>query len=359
MDPQQHPHTPRHFNSLSHAEVDGPNRKSERAFNISTHYLTQRQTRISADCFLPSKYFNSLPHAEVDWALRQAWRLQSNFNSLPHAEVDSTVLRCEDLCTISTHYLTQRQTHVKAMMSAENIISTHYLTQRQTLIAQEYDPEPQFQLTTSRRGRRFYPEALTGYQYFNSLPHAEVDAWTLFTQSNRSYFNSLPHAEVDLSVFSRRWKQHISTHYLTQRQTIFSLNISGGNFISTHYLTQRQTAHTPKTEKDKKISTHYLTQRQTKSNSSSSDMGLFQLTTSRRGRHRDGRVVARNVHFNSLPHAEVDAYFVHFRYVNLISTHYLTQRQTMFPQSSCVPAQYFNSLPHAEVDYGISIRSYA
>ena len=53
-----------------------------------------------------------------------------------------------------------------------------------------------FQLTTSRRGRRPAPIVQTKEQYFNSLPHAEVDT----VQS------------VCVCIHA-----YISTHYLTQR----------------------------------------------------------------------------------------------------------------------------------------------
>ena len=79
------------------------------------------------------------------------------------------------------------------------------------------------------------------------------------------------------------------------------------------------------------------------------DQIVFQLTTSRRGRQKTRRKCRNEKHFNSLPHAEVDA--LKFQLVNLIwkfqlttsrrgrqngsqggaynldiSTHYLTQR---------------------------------
>ena len=56
---------------------------------------------------------------------------------------------------------------------------------------------------------------------------------------------------------------------------------------------------------------------------------LFQLTTSRRGRHWNGPVEYPGLrHFNSLPHAEVDG-------------------ETNNGKGA---RQNFNSLPHAEVD---------
>ena len=124
------------------------------------------------------------------------------------------------------------------------------------------------------------------WKYFNSLPHAEVDAEYdvissgaskfQLTTSRRgrpecgirifyqySYFNSLPHAEVDGGGFGG----------------------NGGN-------------------------------------------GTFQLTTSRRGRRLERTGLCRSDHFNSLPHAEVDISICRKRAVR----------------------KNFNSLPHAEVD---------
>ena len=147
------------------------------------------------------------------------------------------------------------------------------------------------------------------------------------------------------------WKApRISTHYLTQRQTlsallhgrtkIFQLTTSRRGRrtavfpsgiianISTHYLTQRQTAHKRyvpvsavfqlttsrrgrlcqlcRRSNGSSISTHYLTQRQT----TRSDLVLitlgFQLTTSRRGRPMCPLCPWAGLYFNSLPHAEVD-----------------------------------------------------
>ena len=117
--------------------------------------------------------------------------LQQHFNSLPHAEVDHSIRVFDRNNPISTHYLTQRQTVIRTLIGIMLIISTHYLTQRQTIIEDTYGAVSYlFQLTTSRRGR---PPFLSGrpysHVYFNSLPHAEVDSnlsqnlWTLTIDS--------------------------------------------------------------------------------------------------------------------------------------------------------------------------------
>ena len=153
-------------------------------------------------------------------------------------------------------------------------ISTHYLTQRQTGMDQEQQQDMLFQLTTSRRGRPGQRKRSHAARHFNSLPHAEVDGrvWKssgttcisthYLTQrqteinkemGNEMYnFNSLPHAEVDYIrnaviigfiafqlTTSRRGRQSfdhsvqffqcISTHYLTQRQTLSQASEGGAH----------------------------------------------------------------------------------------------------------------------------------
>ena len=152
------------------------------------------------------------------------------------------------------------------------------------------------------------------------------------------YFNSLPHAEVDIVHLERIRAIAISTHYLTQRQTGDSGNFTVQKNISTHYLTQRQTeignvrsvfidisTHYLTQRQTKEsgvshllmdISTHYLTQRQTSFIASTESSELFQLTTSRRGRHSLLIYSIPYMYFNSLPHAEVD--IPHFRHYPLV-----------------------------------------
>ena len=100
-----------HFNSLPHAEVDYESGLiTQEVYNISTHYLTQRQTNEQ----IPERQWNH----------------------------------------ISTHYLTQRQTALRTLFAGQQEISTHYLTQRQTIRPVLRHGARTFQLTTSRRGRQ-------------------------------------------------------------------------------------------------------------------------------------------------------------------------------------------------------------
>ena len=213
------------------------------------------------------------------------------------------------------------------------------------------------------------------FQYFNSLPHTEVDT--------RCQYPGIPRNQFQLTT-SHRGRQCIrtaytgnliSTHYLTQRQTVSLWHPTAKCVISTHYLTQRQTNSCNRrlfrrihisthylTQRqtilrdnclcNHVISTHYLTQRQTQLTLVSSTVLVyfnslphtevdpypplqgryqqsFQLTTSHRGRpvrqHIEDII---NSNFNSLPHTEVDLWSQQCSHLQQISTHYLTQRQT-------------------------------
>ena len=119
-------------------------------------------------------------------------------------------------------------------------------------------------------------------------------------------FNSLPHTEVDGCSFLRDILQHISTHYLTQRQT-------GG-------------MENPLAVKS------------------------FQLTTSHRGRQAEKEIEDIHQNFNSLPHTEVDP---HSRYPHrpvLIFQLTTSHRGRRIRLIRFNLRKHFNSLPHTEVD---------
>ena len=122
-----------------------------------------------------------------------------------------------------------------------------------------------FQLTTSRRGRRSVPSAGRQQLRFNSRPHEEVDA-LLFSYSGCFLrFNSRPHEEVDEDLKSIK-----------------------------------------------------------------PDLQMFQLTTSRRGRHTPGRsFFSPTTSFNSRPHEEVDQQRFVIFVSSDVSTHDLTKRSTL------------------------------
>ena len=148
--------------------------------------------------------------------------LQQSFNSRPHAEVDLAAVISPAKSTV-------------------------------------------FQLTTSRRGRRFPFRNVRTHQTFNSRPHAEVDRSSVSEEKTPEAFNSRPHAEVDRLIrLFENWKRtfnsrphaevdpiplkiHVelalSTHDLTQRSTLTIWTVKKNDDLSTHDLTQRSTAY--------------------------------------------------------------------------------------------------------------------
>ena len=120
------------------------------------------------------------------------------------------------------------------------------------------------------------------------------------------------------------------------------------------------------------ISTHDLTKRSTYISGDNGNLGIFQLTTSRRGRLFAISFPLVVLYFNSRPHEEVD--LIGYRLIPdcYISTHDLTKRSTLKGNfcvmnsafqlttsrrgrplvvlyKAYVPV-YFNSRPHEEVD---------
>ena len=149
---------------------------------------------------------------------RIIWRLLST-HYLTQRQTEHDIDNLNDR-RISTHYLTQRQTFKCFSVFDPNLISTHYLTQRQTglIFLSAYILAISTHYLTQRQTRK-----------------------NMRTISIINYFNSLPHAEVDGSAWDIHSLCHISTHYLTQRQTRSFKCCSNVGNISTHYLTQRQT----------------------------------------------------------------------------------------------------------------------
>ena len=142
---------------------------------------------------------------------------------------------------------------------------------------------------------------------FNSLPHTEVDYRLHLLLLHHLYFNSLPHTEVDIVAICKCFSGYISTHYLTQRQT------TGSPSLTPKVIFQLTTSHRGR------LSNYII----------KFAFFIFQLTTSHRGR----------LFFSHTKKNEI-----------FISTHYLTQRQTMSPSGFTRRKTYFNSLPHTEVD---------
>ena len=137
------------------------------------------------------------------------------------------------------------------------------MTRSTSSIVVEFLESAIFQLTTSRRGRPQKFPFKNNKGYFNSRPHEEVDQRYVRHRNFFHHFNSRPHEEVDVSTAGDESYGNISTHDLTKRSTFL------------------------------------------RRPSSSSE--VFQLTTSRRGRHKAMQQHNFVVeYFNSRPHEEVD-----------------------------------------------------
>ena len=234
--------------------------------DISTHYLTQRQT-IRSRCLIPSVRIFQLttsrrgrPEAASSSIPTDSFQLTTSRRGRLYLRKDGIIMYL-----ISTHYLTQRQTDVLLFPSQDLYISTHYLTQRQTAVPPFVIRFAGFQLTTSRRGRQ--SSWLYIFFIFSISTHYLTQRQTvqqLLQVLSIGDFNSLPHAEVDIDLAGE-----------FKFPEIFQLTTSrrGRPLQGTFIL--------------------FLL--------------VFQLTTSRRGRQCSRSFPAAVSNFNSLPHAEVDS----------------------------------------------------
>ena len=172
-----------------------------------------------------------------------------------------------------------------SIVDYEDSISTHYLTQRQTGFPVPLLPIFPFQLTTSHRGRLSSPRAPAPADIFQLTTSHRGRLQTAFVTVAPSVFQlTTSHRGRRRIQCKRTFTISISTHYLTQRQTKCSNFYNRIGFISTHYLTQRQTSWPF-------VNVFPAT---------------FQLTTSHRGRLLDHPHLPQRLYFNSLPHTEVD-----------------------------------------------------
>ncbi len=167
----------------------------------------------------------------------------------------------------------------------------------------------------------------------------------------RKPFNSRPHAEVDPWWTLPTFWGRLSTHDLTQRST-YTVDHNEGSGVF-QLTTSRRGRLIPAAAGRRRT--------------------IFQLTTSRRGRPAVTCKPPGKRPFNSRPHAEVDrkrqyngCSFTTFqlttsrrgrqllgmgiRYAACLSTHDLTQRSTLHSKTAKKPSGSFNSRPHAEVD---------
>ena len=143
---------------------------------ISTHYLTQRQTQSRHECcvrwiFQLTTSRRGRPYIIGEGLTDAAFQLTTSRKGR-RCRIS---IKCYG-SSISTHYLTQRQTRFWWSVPLFLKISTHYLTQRQTdvrIVQMQFACS--FQLTTSRKGRLTGAQSTKTISHFNSLPHAKVD----------------------------------------------------------------------------------------------------------------------------------------------------------------------------------------
>ena len=208
-------------------------------------------------------------------------------------------------------------------------ISTHILTKRMTV-----HPLLSVQLR----------------QYFNSHPHEEDDYVKTCNLRTLTHFNSHPHEEDDLLLAWNIHTQSISTHILTKRMTAFLLLLHMNMNISTHILTKRMTIFFMAIAQ---IGIFQLT---------SSRRGwpkcwpihikwiTFQLTSSRRGWPNRKQSSFASKNFNSHPHEEDDL-LQHFFRLPTISFQLTSSRRGW---QVCIVLLslpgHFNSHPHEEDD---------
>ena len=143
-----------------------------------------------------------------------------------------------------------------------------------------------FQLTTSRRGRRFVRLPDSSCRCFNSRPHEEVDLAIAqcihdllpfqLTTSRRGRL-LISHSRVYLLLSQLTTSRRGRHRFFKNVLLFFSFNSRPHEEVDYHgffiCLNNRN------------VSTHDLTKRSTKILLSFSELAMFQLTTSRRGRH--------------------------------------------------------------------------
>ena len=197
---------------------------------------------------------------------------------------------------------------ISDILNFSTVISTHSLTKRLTSFRRYIAWFVLFQLTASRRGwretRRYWGRLMN---YFNSQPHEEADDYDISSIIQGWYFNSQPHEEADSirSCADGRW--NISTHSLTKRLTQKSLNLYH-SLIFQLTASRRGWQRGGRIWKEPKIFQLTASRRGwRRSPSLPQGCHLFQLTASRRGWHESGR---------SAPNDDT------------ISTHSLTKRLT-------------------------------
>ena len=190
-----------------------------------------------------------------------------------------------------------------------------------------------FQLTTSRRGRRWCrlpllflrdisthdltkrstgitEEKLQKDRYFNSRPHEEVDEHDAVSYNNAGSFQlttsrrgrpvgCLQRIQLFLFQLTTSRRGRLQWHIVFLCDLVFQLTTSRRGRQQLIILLGFSIS----------ISTHDLTKRSTAKLAQQDAAKLFQLTTSRRGRRLPTQNKRFRRHFNSRPHEEVDLSF--------------------------------------------------
>ena len=145
---------------------------------------------------------------------------------------------------ISTHDLTKRSTIMQPATNCQSIYFNsrpHEEVDFVAIFAILFTSL--FQLTTSRRGRRYLATCngnIIAFQLTTSR-RGRLPQMMLRCESLR-YFNSRPHEEVDDYLAAGSQTKRISTHDLTKRSTRFLQCGFNCVYISTHDLTKRSTS---------------------------------------------------------------------------------------------------------------------
>ncbi len=166
-----------------------------------------------------------------------------------------------------------------------------------------------FQLTTSRRGRHSYAEAMAfakAFQLTTSRRGRQHPVSICGKQG--SCFNSRPHEEVDYQAPKLLLSINVSTHDLTKRSTECRMHPSTHHLmfqLTTSRRGRRGTLFYPVFSQLFQLTTSR--RGRPMQHSQSSGTAMFQLTTSRRGRQFFLFLISReHMGFNSRPHEEVD-----------------------------------------------------
>ena len=124
--------------------------------------------------------------------------IQCRFNSRPHEEVDQTGFnRYTAICTFQLTTSRRGRRYADKVYEGDYFVSTHDLTKRSTLQYRDLVGLVMFQLTTSRRGRRRFIFLRSIQQLFQLTTSRRGRHRKGLLSRGGCCFNSRPHEEVD------------------------------------------------------------------------------------------------------------------------------------------------------------------